>query len=163
MNCKQPKKKKNMTMGKYIKVAVILYLVYVLCTGVLPFMCCKSVSDTFAASVTTSGFFSDTPCTDKVALVEYPTDSFDARIHILDEAKERIDVSYYAMHMGKSTDLFLGALLDAADRGVNVRILLDGQFGGLTCSNRTYATAIGAHPNIELKLYNPPKVLKPWT
>lgn len=163
MNCKQPKKEKNMTTGNYIKVAVILYLVYVLCTGVLPFMCCKSVSDTFAASVTTSGFFSDTPCTDKVALVEYPTDSFDARIHILDEAKERIDVSYYAMHMGKSTDLFLGALLDAADRGVNVRILLDGQFGGLTCANRTYATAIGAHPNIELKLYNPPKVLKPWT
>ena len=33
----------------------------------------------------------------------------------------------------------------------------------MTYTNRTYATAIGAHPNIELKLYNPPKVLKPWS
>lgn len=150
-------------VGKYIKVTVILYLAYVLCTGVLPYARCKSVSDTFASSVSTSEFYSDTPCTDRAALVEYPSESFETRIHILDEARERIDVSYYAMHMGESTDLFLGALLDAADRGVRVRILVDGQFGGLTYFHRSYATALGAHPNIELKLYNPPNVLKPWT
>lgn len=152
-----------MKIGKIIWTVVLLYLVYVLFTGIFPFFRSKPVSDTFAASVSTAGFYSDTPCTDRVALVEYPSDSFDARIHILDEAKERIDVSYYAMHMGESTDLFLGALLDAADRGVHVRILVDGQFGGLNFFHRSYATAIGAHPNIELKLYNPPNVLKPWT
>ena len=163
VHCKIAQKEKNMTIGKYIKAAVILYLAYVLCTGVLPYVRCKSVSDTFAASVSTSAFYSDMPCTDRVALVEYPAEGFETRIHILDEARERIDVSYYAMHMGESTDLFLGALLDAADRGVHVRILVDGQFGGLTCFHRSYATALGAHPNIELKLYNPPNALKPWT
>ncbi|MGN0599791.1 MAG: phosphatidylserine/phosphatidylglycerophosphate/cardiolipin synthase family protein [Oscillospiraceae bacterium] len=95
--------------------------------------------------------------------MEYPSESFETRIHILDEARERIDVSYYAMHMGESTDLFLGALLEAADRGVHIRILVDGQFGGLTYYHPAYAAAIGAHPNIELKIYNPPNVLKPWT
>lgn len=153
----------RMKLGTYIRIAVVLYLVYVLCTGIFPFFRSRSVSDAFAASVSASGFYGDTPCTDRVALVEYPSESFDTRIHILDEARERVDVSYYAMHMGESTDLFLGALLDAADRGVQVRVLVDGQFGGLTRFHRSYAAAIGAHPNIELKLYNPPNILKPWT
>ena len=55
------------------------------------------------------------------------------------------------------------ALLDAADRGVQVRILVDAQFGGLTQSNRHYAAALGSHPNIQLKVYNPINPLKPWT
>lgn len=163
---KNPKDGMNvgrMKIGKIVCTVIILYLVYVLCTGAFPFFHAKSVSDKFAASVSTSGFYSDTPCVDRVALVEYPSESFETRIHILDEARERIDVSYYAIHMGKSTDLFLGALLDAADRGVHVRILVDGQFGGLTHSHRSYAAAIGAHPNIELRLYNSPNILKPWT
>lgn len=150
-------------MGKWIKIAVFVWLVYALCTGVLPFLRGRAVSEAFAASVSPTDYYGDSPCTDRVALVEYPAESFDARIHLLDEARERIDVSYYAMHMGESTDLFLGALLEAADRGVQVRILVDGQSGGLTGSHRAYAAALGAHPNIELKLYNPPHLLKPWT
>lgn len=140
-----------------------LYLLAVIVTGIVPFCLQRSVSNDFADSVCVSDFYGSSPCNDRVALVESPQEGFDTRIHILDEAQERIDVSYYAMHIGQTTDLFLGALLDAADRGVQVRILVDGQFGGLTASHRDYAAAIGSHPNITLKLYNPPNLLKPWT
>lgn len=163
MSAKTQRRERRISIGKCIKAVVLLYLIYVLCTGVLPFLRHKSVSDAFATSVSVSDFYADTPGVDRVALAEYPSDSFETRIHILDEAVERIDISYYAMHMGETTDQFLGALLDAADRGVHVRILVDGQFGGLTHAHRSYATAIGAHPNIELKLYNSPNILKPWT
>ena len=162
-SAKTHRKDRRISIGKCIKTVVLLYLIYVLCTGVLPFLRHKSVSDDFAASVSVSDFYADTPCVDRVALVEYPSDSFETRIHILDEAVERIDVSYYAIHMGETTDQFLGALLDAADRGVHVRIIVDGQFGGLTKYHSDYATALGAHPNIELKVYNTPNVWKPWT
>ena len=149
--------------GRWIGTIMILYLIYVLVTGILPFLRSRPVSQAFSDSIVPASFYGNVPCADRVALVETPSESFDARIHILDEAKERIDVSYYAMHMGETTDLFLGALLEAADRGVHVRMLVDGQFGGLTGAHRAYAAAVGAHTNIELKLYNPPHVLKPWT
>lgn len=155
-----------MKIKKYIwgvAALLVLYVLYALCTGVFPFGRQRAVPEDFAASVSAADFYGEAPCADRVALVESPTEGFQARLHILDSAKERVDVSYYAMHMGQSTDLFLGALLDAADRGVKVRLLVDGQFGGLTASNRPYAEAIGAHPNIDLKLYNPPNFLKPWT
>ena len=155
--------KKHIPIRKLVTSAVLLYLLYVFCTGVFPFLRSGTVSEAFASTVSVSEFYSDTPCTDRAALVETPAQGFDTRIHILDGAQKRIDVSYYALHMGQTTDLFLGALLDAADRGVQVRILVDGQFGGLTYYNWAYAAAIGAHPNIELKIYNPPNPLKPWT
>ncbi len=150
-------------IGRFLLIICVLYLLYVFLTGVFPFLGRKEVSEDFATSIKTSDFYGETVCTDRVALIEQPSDGFYTRLHILDEAKERVDVSYYAMHMGETTDLFLGALLDAADRGVHVRILVDGLFGGLTDANRVYAVALGAHPNIEVALYNPPSLLKPWT
>lgn len=155
-----------MKIKKYIwgvAALFVLYALYVLCAGVFPFSRQETMQRDFASAISADDFYGDSPCTDRVALVESPTEGFETRLHILDGAKERVDVSYYAMHMGESTDLFLGALLDAADRGVKVRLLVDGQFGGLTCFNRPYAEAIGAHPNIDLKLYNPPNLLRPWT
>ena len=138
---------------KYLLAALTLALLTVILTGVLPFCIPRSVTEAFADTVSVSQFYGDGPCVDRVALVETPQEGFDTRIHILDEAQERIDLSYYAMHMGQTTDLFLGALLDAADRGVQVRILVDGQFGGLTYSHRDYAAALGSHPNISLRLH----------
>lgn len=142
---------------------MVLYVLYALCSGVFPFSRQGPASEEFAASVSAADFYGDAPCTDRAALVESPEEGFKTRLHLIDGAEERLDVSYYAMHMGQSTDLFLGALLDAADRGVRVRLLVDGQFGGLTASNRAYAEAVGAHPNIDLMLYNTPDFLKPWT
>ena len=148
---------------KAILLAAILYLAYVVCTAALPYVRPKEVSDSFAGVVADYNFYGASPCTDRVALVEYPSDSLEARLHILDEAERTIDVSYYAIHMGETADIFLGALLHAAERGVQVRILVDGVSGGLTSRHSAEAVAIGAHPNIELRLYNRMNVLKPWT
>lgn len=156
-------KKKKRRIGRWIALVAVLILLYVLVTGVLPFARHASVSEAFAASVSPAAFYGDAPGSDRVALVETPAEGFATRLHILDEATERIDVSYYAMQMGETTELFWGALLDAADRGVQVRILVDGMFGGLTSFHKAYATALGAHPNIEVRVYNPPHVLMPWT
>lgn len=142
--------------------AAAVYLLYALCAGVLPFMRPQPPPEDFGESPF-DAFDDRSSCGDRAALVESPAEGFYTRLHILDEAEERIDVSYYAIHMGASSDLFLGGLLDAANRGVQVRILVDGQFGGLTRAHPSYAAALGGHPNIQLKLYNPPTLLRPWT
>lgn len=152
-----------MKFRKCLPWAAAIYLLYILFTGVLPFLQAQPVPAEFAQSFEAGSFYGDRPCQDRVALVESPAQGFDTRLHILDEAEQRIDVSYYAIEMGTAADLFLGGLLDAADRGVQVRILIDGQFGGLTWAHPAYAAALGGHPNIQLKLYNPPRLLRPWT
>ena len=84
---------------KCLFLALAVYLVYIVCTGVLPYARQKTVSDTFAESTAAADFYGDSPCADRVALVEEPLESLGARIHLLDEAQEAIDLSYYAMHL----------------------------------------------------------------
>ena len=154
-------------MKKYkLQILIVIlwgYLIYALALGVIPNLREKRVPQSYKETVNPSSFYSETQSCDRVALVEMPQDGFKTRLKIIDEAEERLDISYYAMHMGETTDIFLGSILDAAERGVKVRILVDGQFGGLTKFNKLYSDAIGSHENIELRVYNTPNILKPWT
>lgn len=150
-------------MKKAIRAALIIilvYAVYVVITAVLPYYGGKGVKTPANAS---SYYGNGSASVDRVALVEQPLESLGARIYLLGEADKTIDISYYSIQMGQTTDLFLGAILDAADRGVKVRLLVDGMSGGLTPTHSAYAAALGAHENIDLRIYNRPNPLKPWT
>lgn len=100
--------KKKIPVKKYIAAALALCLLYIVSTAVLPAMLRKPISQDFAASVSVSDYYGSEECVDRVALVESPSQGFASRLHILDEATERIDVSYYAIHIGQTADLFFG-------------------------------------------------------
>lgn len=156
-------KLKMKRMVYVILFALSLYLLYFLITGVLPFRNGKDLPAEYKEFIDSYHFLREEASVDRVALVEDPMTSLKARVNLIAQAKHTIDISYYAVHMGGTSDFFFGAVLDAADRGVKVRILLDGMSGGLTKQNRDYASALGGHKNIELRLYNTPNPLKPWT
>jgi len=79
-------------------------------------------------------------------------DAFAARALLADAAQRTIDVQYYIWHADLSGTLLFAALRRAADRGVKVRILLDdNQTGGLDA----VLGALDAHPNVEVRLFNP--------
>lgn len=94
---------------------------------------------------------------DRVALVESGEQATFTRLNLIANAQESIDISYYSMTEDLSTKIILGSVLDAADRGVKVRILLDGMFNDL--NDIKYGFAL--HPNIEIKRYQPFKLLYP--
>ncbi|EDP63314.1 Phospholipase D/Transphosphatidylase family protein [alpha proteobacterium BAL199] len=74
-------------------------------------------------------------------------------LHGLAAASQRtLDVQYYLWEDDWSGRRLLMALLDAADRGVRVRLLLDDI--GATRSDPELAR-LGAYPNVEVRLYNP--------
>ncbi len=85
-------------------------------------------------------------------------DSFAARVLLARDAERSLDVQYYIWRNDLSGTLLFEALHDAADRGVRVRLLLDdhGAFG----IDDTLA-ALDAHPNIEVRLFNPFAIRRP--
>lgn len=101
---------------------------------------------------------------EKAALLEYGLEAFGARMDIINQAEESIDVSYFYMEQGESVQLFYAYILAAADRGVEVRYLLDGLFHGVRGEDRDVLRAFNDHPNIELKLYEPiaSVFIAPW-
>ena len=81
-----------------------------------------------------------------------PRDAFAARVLLARAAEKSLDVQYFIWHGDHVGYLLFQALWQAAERGVRVRLLLDDlNTKGL---DPTIAT-LDAHPNIEVRLYNP--------
>jgi len=81
-----------------------------------------------------------------------PHDAFAVRVLLADAAEKSIDAQYYIWHGDQVGYLLFAAVWQAAERGVRVRLLLDDlNTGGLDST----IAALDAHPNIEVRLYNP--------
>lgn len=80
------------------------------------------------------------------------TQSFMLRQQIAARAERTLDVQYFLLQQDDTGKLLLQALLEAADRGVRVRILLDDAEAFDTGSAIRPLTA---HPNIEIRIFNP--------
>jgi putative cardiolipin synthase len=100
---------------------------------------------------------------DRVALVEERYESGIARINLIESAQETLDISYYMISPGVVSNIFLASIVNAADRGVQVRILLDGLFHHMRGKRKNIIYAFSEHPNIQLKFYEPFDALRPWT
>ena len=79
-------------------------------------------------------------------------DAFGARLALIDRAELTIDAQYFLMKPDSAGRLFATKLLEAADRGVRVRLLLDDIF---TTVDDDVFEVINQHPNVELRLFNP--------
>ncbi len=79
-------------------------------------------------------------------------DALGARIELIDQAERTIDAQYFLMKNDRAGLIFAGKLLQAADRGVRVRFLLDDIFTSVKDDGLVF---LDSHPNIEIRLFNP--------
>jgi putative cardiolipin synthase len=81
-----------------------------------------------------------------------PRDAFAARVLLASAADRSLDVQYYIWRDDITGGLLCKALWEAAQRGVRVRVLLD---DNSTRGLDEAIAALDAHPNIEIRLFNP--------
>jgi putative cardiolipin synthase len=79
-------------------------------------------------------------------------DALAARLLIADRAEKTLDAQYYLITNDTIGYVFIGSLLQAADRGVRVRLLLDDI---QTAGYDTGMAALDSHPNFEVRIFNP--------
>ena len=78
--------------------------------------------------------------------------SLDTRVQLAQRAQASLDVQYYQFENDPTGRLLLRQLRDATRRGVRVRLLVDDLY---TTHSDGLLRALSAHPNIEVRLYNP--------
>ncbi|MDZ7788963.1 MAG: phospholipase D family protein [Xanthomonadales bacterium] len=81
-----------------------------------------------------------------------PLDAFAARYLLVHAAERTLDVQYYIWGNDLTGTLMLDALLEAADRGVRVRLLLDDN--GIEGLDERLV-ALTRHERIDIRLFNP--------
>jgi putative cardiolipin synthase len=74
------------------------------------------------------------------------------RLYLADIAEHTIDAQYYIWNSDKSGKLLAQRLIQAGDRGVSVRVILDDFSIG---DRNEQMLAVDSHPNIQIRIYNP--------
>ena len=74
------------------------------------------------------------------------------RLEMIEAAEKSVDAQYFIMKSDTSGFLFASALIEAAERGVRVRLLLDDL---ATEVNDAHLILLDKQPNIEVRIFNP--------
>ena len=87
------------------------------------------------------------------ALLDIGEDALKARVHLIRAAKQSIHFQNFLFRRDQTGGLLVHELMEAAKRGVKVRILFDQMF---TVSEVDYLASLTLeHQNFEVRLYNP--------
>ena len=86
------------------------------------------------------------------ALLPRADDSLKARMALIDSATTSLDIKYFIWKGDASGSLVFLHLIEAAERGVRVRLLIDDL--NLVAEDEELA-ALDKHPNIAINLWNP--------
>jgi putative cardiolipin synthase len=85
-------------------------------------------------------------------LLENNSEALDWRLALIDEARHSLDLQYYLWYGDDSGRLLLKRCMDAAKRGVRVRLIADGL---ILVGKGENIAALDSHPNFEVRIFNP--------
>ncbi len=146
-----------------ILLVILVYLVYVIICATLPFMGSPDVNQEYKNNFNINSFFSDTVGIDRATVVETSQDALDVRLHMIEQADEEIAISSFSIKADQSCQEIAAVILAAANRGVKIKIIVDGLTGFIDMKDDPIYYVLGTHPNIEIRYYNMVNLLKPWT
>src|SRR5690554_1111140 len=117
-----------MRLRKKILIIFLIYFIYLYIFGVFIFKFYSPKETEIEYDVATLTSVSDEDT--YVYLLEERELSFLARLAIIEEANSSVDISYYSINDGKARDIFYGALLNASQKGVYIRLIVEGTVRG---------------------------------
>lgn len=156
------KKKNGRFKKRWILYAILGILIYFVIGASTPFAKYKTLQEDTINNLTHEEIFTSEGSLDRVMLLETNISAWEERIRLLNLAKERIVLSTFSIDDGESTRDLASILLNKADQGVKIYILVDGFNGKLNMEGSDLFYALSSHPNIEIKLYNSINPLLPW-
>ncbi len=152
------------TVVCYVFAAIIWYMLAV----ILPYTVTLNVSAAdnarltrAALSATQTDINRDEAAKERALLMPTSEQSFYRRLRLVEDARKSIDYMVYDTYEQRWSYHYYTALVRAADRGVKVRIVLDGKMGRLTGELATIGNIVSNHNNIELYYFNKINIFDP--
>lgn len=137
--------------------AVLIYL----CLVCLPYSRQGGVTAETAEKFNAADFYGDQESGERAKILSDNEEALEERIRLISNASRRIILSTFEFRADDSGKQMLAALYDAASRGVEVQILVDGVPYFTSMRGEPYFKALGCLENVTIKVYNPINLLKP--
>ncbi len=148
---------------RLLKPALLAYFIYAFVFGVLIFASPAPQSSNYIENINPARFLAESEGPDRVILVEENDFARRSRFSLLAGAERTLDIAQHQINNDSTSLLFYGFLFDAADRGVHVRLLIDGFFHRFQDDHRQTLYALINHPMIDVRFYEPFTLSRPWT
>lgn len=143
-------------------ILVLLALLYLLVGLSIPLFHTPILTEQSKAQLHVEQFYGEADSVDRAMLLESNQSAWTERIRLLNQADEQIILTTFDMRDCSSTRDLLAILLQKADEGVEVKILVDGLNGWYHLEQSPIFRALAAHAYVQIKLYNPINILRPW-
>ncbi len=153
---------KQKPLIKVIICIILGALLYLIVGSTAPFLHFPEITSETMADFDTAAFRRGVPGVDRAAILETNESAWEERIRLLSKAQKRVILSTFDMRPDESTKDILAILLARAEKGVQVRILVDGFSGAIRMEGQELFYALSSHPNVEIRIYNPLNPLLPW-
>ncbi|MCD7956810.1 MAG: phospholipase D-like domain-containing protein [Lachnospiraceae bacterium] len=122
----------------------------------------RPVSNSTKNSFRPEECYSDQTGTERVLCIDDNMEALLWRLRVIETAEKELVLSTFEMRDDNSGKDMMSALYHAAERGVHIRIFLDGLNGKLRLSKSEHFQTLASHLNVEVKFYAPVNPLKPW-
>lgn len=140
--------------------ALLLLLIYVILGATLPFLRPKRLTAAEEAALSEKSVYG-AGSGERVLTIEGNQEALCWRLRLFRNARRSIIYSTMDFRNDHSGVDVLSALFAAAERGVRVRLLVDGLRSLAFLQSREFRTFL-LHENIEVRGYNPLNLRKPW-
>lgn len=149
-----------LTPGRIIFILILIYIALL----TVPYLRHKKVSENFQNDFSEREFYRSQAGSERIAYINDNTDALLYRLQMIQQAEQEIILSTFDFNADKGGKDVMAALMSAADRGVKVRVIIDGFSGFLDVKGKgtQWFQALASHENISLRIYNPITLLKPW-
>lgn len=152
-------------MKKVVKILIVILLIfilYILLGVIVSYRKQPKISKEYQSGFQAIDCYGDTVSCDRAYIIEDNEEALLERLKMMDRAQDRVILSTFEFRADESGKDILAALLQAAKRGVDVKILADGGPAFLSMDGNEYFYALAGMENVEIKIYNRINLLMPW-
>ena len=148
---------------KMLIISFIAFTIYFFTGAILPFMVRKEIGINYSSTFNSAAFYGNEEISAKVKLIESSSSAWEERIRLLNSARSSIILSTFDFRSDESGKDILSILYNSANKGVKIKLLLDGFNYWQHLAGDDYFIHIASHPNIEIRIYNKINFLRPWS
>lgn len=149
-------KSKVIPIGKILIIFFAVFLIYIILSCAIPPAFFRS-----ADGIELSDFKSEPATGERILCIDDNVDALVYRLAAIESAGESIILSTFDLADDDSGRAIMSALLEAADRGVRVDMIVDGINGEFKLIGNECFEALVSHENVKACLYNRINILLP--
>lgn len=155
-------KSKRKKARRRTMIILICIIAYLLLGATIPYVRGPEISQNYEDAFSAEDFFGNDISCDRATVIEDNGVALKERLRMIEHAKHSIILSTFDFRADTSGKQMIAALCAASDRGVSVKVLMDGFNFWTHMEGNPYFYALMGKENVEIRIYNKLNPLLPW-